>query len=184
MQMKLPVFLAAAALLFWGWQTRFWPFALPMAVAVAASTFMRKRVTLTVREFARLWDVTLVFLVGAVIYNRQTLSISGAVIAFLQWLPILLFLFMAAFFFSSSARVPHSTFFFWWRGKGDGTERGLNPTYPYFAVCLLSASASGLRDSWFYPMAILLIACALALNRPRRLRPWFTLVLLVAVSCA
>ena len=95
MQVKSAIVLVAAALLFWGWQTGLFLFAVPMAGFAAASTLTRRRLALTPRELARVWDVTLALVIGAVIYNRQTLSASGAVIAFLQWLPILLFPFVA-----------------------------------------------------------------------------------------
>jgi hypothetical protein len=173
--------LVAAALLFWGWRTQLLPVAGPMALAVAGSPFVRRRLALTDRELARLWDFTLVLIIGALIYNRQTLSISGAVITFIQWLPILLFPFAAAFFFSTHARVPQSTFFFWWRGKRDAGEP-VNITYPYFGLCLLSASAGSARDGWFFPATVLLIAGALGVNRPRRIKPALALLVFVCVT--
>jgi protein-glutamine gamma-glutamyltransferase len=177
-------FLIAAALLFWGWQTRMFTFALPMAAVVVASAFTRKRLVFAPRDFARLWDLTLVLVMGAAIYNRQTLSISSAVIAFLQWLPILVFPFMAAFLFSNCARVPHSTFIFWWRSKTVKADRTINPLYPYFATCLLAASAGSVRDPWFYPVALLLIGAALLLHRWHRLRAAPTILLFLLVAGA
>jgi protein-glutamine gamma-glutamyltransferase len=184
-QVRAPRLLLAAALLFWGWQTRMLIFALPAAALLIASAFVRKRFAFTQREFARLWDLSLLVIVGAVIYNRQTLSVSGAVIAFLQWLPILLFPFTAAVLFSHSDRVPHSTFLFWWRTKTARTERAMNPVYPYFAVCLLAASAGSARDFWFYPMGVVLIAGALAIDRPSQpSRPVLAVILFLAVAAA
>jgi protein-glutamine gamma-glutamyltransferase len=177
-------FLVAAGLLFWGWQTRMFAFALPMAAVAVVSAFTRKRLVFTPREFARLWDLTLVLVMGAAIYNRQTLPVSSAVIAFLQWLPILLFPFVAAFLFSNSARVPHSTFVFWWRSKTTKADRTINPVYPYFATCLLAASASSARDPWFYPGALLLIAAALLLHRWHRLRTVSAALLFLLVAGA
>lgn len=185
MQVRAQRFLIPAALLFWGWQTQMLIFALPMAASLIASAFVRKRLAFAPREFARLWDLTLLLAVGAAIYNRQTLSVSGAVIAFLQWLPMLLFPFMAAVLFSDSHRVPHSTFLFWWRSKTARTERALNPVHPYFAVCLLAASAGSARDFWFYPMAVVLVAGALARHKPpQRSKPALTLLLFLAVAVA
>jgi transglutaminase-like putative cysteine protease len=178
-----PRFLIAAALLFWGWQTRIFAFALPMAAVVIASAFARHRFTFTGREFARLWDFTILLVVGAAIYNRQTLSVSGAVITFLQWLPIVLFPFTAAFLFSNARRVPHSTFLFWWRKKTNASERELNPSYPYFAICFVAASAGSARDAWFYPAAVILIAAALA-SHHRRARSVLALVLFICVTAA
>jgi hypothetical protein len=182
MQMKSAMVLVAAALLFWGWRTQLLPMAGAMALTVAASPFVRRRLELGKRELARLWDFTLVLIIGALIYNRQTMSISGAVITFIQWLPILLFPFIAAFFYSAHDRVPHSTFFFWWRGQQDSGEPGINLTYPYFGLCLLSASAGSARDGWFFPGAVLLMGGALAMNRPRRVRRTFALLAFVGVT--
>ena len=184
MQVRAPRYLIAGALLFWGWQTRMLVFALPLAALVIASGFVRKRFAFAPREFARLWDLTTLLLVGAAIYNRQTLPVSGAAIAFLQWLPILLFPFTAAVLFSHGSRVPHSTFLFWWRSKAARTERELNPVYPYFAVCLLAASAGSVRDFWFYPMAVVLVAGALAFHRPQRSKPGLALLLFLAIAAA
>jgi len=184
MQISALQFLMAAALLFWGWQTRLLTFALPMAAVVTASAFTRQRLVFTARELARLWDLTMVFVIGAAIYNRQTLSVSGAVIAFLQWLPMLLFPFMAALLFSHSRRVPHSTFVFWWRSKTAQTDRMINPLYPYFATCLFAASASSVRNAWFYSAAVVLIAAALLLHRRRRLNTVRAALLFVLVAVA
>lgn len=184
MQVAAPRFLIAAALFLWGWQTQMFVFALPMAALAIGSAFVRRRLAFTTREFARLWDLTVTLVIGAAIYNRQTLSVSGAVIAFLQWLPILLFPFTAAFLFSNSTRLPHSTFLFWWRSKTAAVERGLNPTFPYFGLCVLAASASSARAVWFYPGAVLLIAAALAAHKPRRARPALSIILFLSVAGA
>jgi protein-glutamine gamma-glutamyltransferase len=176
--------LVVAALLLWGWQTKlFWP-AAAMAAVFGGSTWVRARVAFGPREWARLWDVTLLLLAGTALYQRQTSSVSGAVLSFLQWLPMLLFPFTASVLFSSSPRVADSTFIFWWRRKPHRRSRSIDPLYPYFAICLLAASAGGTRDSWFYPVSTLLIFSALWLNRPRRLRPAATLLLLAIAGAA
>lgn len=185
MQVNASRLLVATSVLFWGWMTGMWVFALPMAGLVVASVFVRRRLAFTPREFARLWDVTLVLLVGAAIYNRQTLSVSAALISFLQWLPILLFAFTIALFFSREQSVPRSTFVFWWRSNSTriAAGRNLDPMYPYFAVCLLAASAGG-RDRMFYPVAAVLIAAAIAINRGSRGRAAPVALLLVVVAAA
>ena len=181
MEMKPRLFLVAA-LIFWGVQTGFAWVALCLAALVVASGVVKHPPSFTHREFARLWDMTLLVLVGAAVYQRQTGSVSGAVLSFLQWLPMLLFPMTAAFLFSQSDGLPYSTFVFWWRGRPKSDQRILDITYGYFGICLLSASAGATRGMWFYPVATVLIVAALWTNRPHRLGAATTLALLIAVA--
>jgi xanthine/uracil permease len=107
---KPKLLLLAGALVFWGLQTGFAWVALFLAAIVVAPGLVKHHLSFTHREFARLWDVTLLTLVGAALYHRQMSSISGAVLSFLQWLPMLLFPITAAFLFSRDDRLPYSTF--------------------------------------------------------------------------
>ncbi|MGH8526900.1 MAG: DUF3488 domain-containing protein, partial [Gammaproteobacteria bacterium] len=184
MPMNPKILLLAATLVFWGLQTGFHWVSLFLAGTVLASGLVKHHLSFTQREFARLWDVTLLVLVGAAIYQRQTSSISGAVLSFLQWLPMLLFLMTAAFLFSHTNQVPFSTFVFWWRGREKRDDRTLDLSYGYLGICLLSASAGTTRGAWFYPAATGIIAVALLLNRPRRLHGATTFVLLAVVAGA
>ena len=184
MEISPRLLLLAGALVFWGLQTRFVWVALFLTAIFLASGVMKYRLSFTHREFSRLWDVTLLVLVGAAVYHRQTSSVSGSVLSFLQWLPILLFPMTAVFLFGYADKLPYSTFVFWWRGREKGGQRMLDITYGYFGICLLSASAGAARGTWFYPAATVLIAAALWTNRPRRLRATSTLALLVAVGGA
>jgi transglutaminase-like putative cysteine protease len=176
--------LLAGALVFWGLQTGLVWVAVVLAAIVVAAGVVKHHLSFTHREFARLWDVTLLVLVGAAVYQRQTGSVSGSVLSFLQWLPMLLFPMTAAFLFSHTDKLPSSTFVFWWRGRAKSEQRMVDITYAYFGLCLLSASAGAARRAWFYPAATALIAAALWANRPRRLRAATTLALLMAVGGA
>jgi protein-glutamine gamma-glutamyltransferase len=186
MEMKPRLFLIAGALVFWGLQTGFVWVALVLAAIVVAPSVVKHQLSFTDREFARLWDVTLLVLVGAAVYQRQTGSASGSVLSFLQWLPMLLFPMTAAFLLSQAERLPYSTFVFWWRRHEKSEQRMLDITYGYFGICLLSASAGSgaARGTWFYPVSTVLIAAALWANRPRRLGAVTTLALLMAVAGA
>ncbi|MCI0744976.1 MAG: transglutaminase-like domain-containing protein [Verrucomicrobia subdivision 3 bacterium] len=174
--------IVAAALLLWGWRVRLLPLAGPMAVVVLFSALAPWRLVFGPREFARLWDLTIVLIVAAGIYQRQTSSVSAGVLGFLQWLPILFYPFVGAFFYSTHPRLPRGTFLFWWRKNPPHTERGLDVTYPYLSLCLLSASAASTWDRWFYPSATVVIVAAIWANKPRRVRPALAMPLLVLVA--
>src|SRR5687768_10454199 len=104
MQIKSIIWVVAAALVLWGWETHLLAFGTAMAAVLVAPEFTRKRLALMQRELARLWDVTILIAIAAAVYNRQTTGISMAVFTFLQWLPILFFPFVAAAVFSGSPR--------------------------------------------------------------------------------
>jgi transglutaminase-like putative cysteine protease len=174
--------LVAGALVFWGLQAQFLWLSAVLAALVVGSRLIKGHLSFTEREFARLWDVTVLVLVGAAVYQRQTSSISGAVLSFLQWLPILCFPLMAALAFSDVGKLPYSTFVFWWRGRDK--SKALDFTYVYFAICVLAASASANRTAWFYAVATGLIGAGLWLNRPRRIGARPTLALLAATGAA
>jgi transglutaminase-like putative cysteine protease len=184
MEMKPRLLLPGGALVFWGLQSGLVWVGLSLAAIVVAASVVKPQLSLTHREFARLWDVTLLVLLGAAVYQRQTASVSGAVLSFLQWLPMLFFPMTGAFLFSHADRLPYSTFVFWWRGRDQGGHRTFDITWSYFGICLLSASAGATRSMWFYPGATLLIAAAVWANRPHGLRPATTLALLLAVAGA
>jgi len=90
-EIKPRLSLLAGALVFWGLQAGFVWVGLLLAAIVVAAGVVKHHLSLTHREFARLWDVTVLVLVGAAVYQRQTASVSGSVLSFLQWLPMLLF---------------------------------------------------------------------------------------------
>ena len=66
--MKTPVFLLGLALLFWGWQTGLWIFALPIALIIEFSNFTDSRWDLGDEEFQRVSNLSLVILLVLAVY--------------------------------------------------------------------------------------------------------------------
>jgi hypothetical protein len=66
------------------------------------------------------------------------------------------------------------------RATGEAVTAGarVNLSYPYFALCLLSAAAVNDRSGWFYPGLCVLLAWPLWVARPRRFSPllWVSLL--------
>jgi len=184
--MRTPPFLVGAALLFWGWQTGLLAWAAIMALGLEGARRLRWRWEFSATEFNRIWDATALLFLGAGIYNYNTDSITNAVLNTLQWLPIVFFPLVAAQAFSASPTIGRSTFFWLLRRKGqpDPAGSGINVAYPYFALCLLAASAANARDIRFYAGVCVLTGFALAVERPRRLPAWVGAVLFLAIAVA
>ena len=126
---RTPPFLLGATLLFWGWQTGFLILGALMAVALESSHFLKTRWEFSDDDFRRLWSLSTVLFLAALVYaftasegpadfkgffqnpNFYTQRSAGAasaktVSAWLRWLPMIFFLFVAAQAFSSRQAVP------------------------------------------------------------------------------
>jgi transglutaminase-like putative cysteine protease len=184
--MRTPPFLVGAALIFWGWQTGLLVWAAVMALGLEGARWLRWRWEFSATEFNRIWDVTAVLFLSAGIYNYKTDSITNAVLTTLQWLPIVFLPIVAAQAFSASPTIGRSTFFWLLRRKGqpDPAGSGINVAYPYFALCLLAASAANARDIRFYAGVCFLTGFALAAERPRRLPAWVSAAFFLAIAAA
>ncbi len=189
--MNPPPFLLLAVLLFWGWQSGLLLFGAIMGLVLESSRFIKARWDLTGEDFRRLWNFSVLLALTLVVYvfttNEESGGLNGllhssAVVAarnagisattFLRWLPMTMFLFVAAQRFSEHGAVPLSAISVLVRRRRKGsaeTERNVDVSYPYFIVCLFSAGIhpnTG-THSYFWGQAVL-IAWALWPLRSRR----------------
>jgi len=189
--MKTPPFLLLAVLVFWGWQSGLLLFGAIMGLVLESSRFIKARWDLTGEDFRRLWNFSTLLALTLVVYvfttNEEVGGLNGllhssAVVAarnagisattFLRWLPMTLFLFVAAQMFSERGAVPLSAISVLIRRRRKGSteaERNVDVSYPYFMVCLFSAGihTNEGTHSYFWGQAVLL-AWALWPLRSRR----------------
>ncbi|MGB7745933.1 MAG: transglutaminase domain-containing protein [Verrucomicrobiia bacterium] len=189
--MKPPPFLLLAALLFWGWQSGLLLYGAIMGLVLESSRFIKARWDLTGEDFRRLWNFSTLLALTLVVYVFTTneeggglnslLHVSAVVAArnagvsattFLRWLPMTMFLFVAAQRFSERGSVPLSAISLLMRLRrkgGSEAERNVDVSYAYFIVCLFSAGihTNAGTHSYFWGQAVL-IAWALWPLRSRR----------------
>ena len=105
--------------------------------------------------------------------NASTLTVD----ALIRWLPMIFFLFVVAQTFSPSNNVPLEAISFYLRsrmkkarkrGFALPVSRRIDVSYPYFALCLFSASGHPAQDDYFYYGLCVLILWALWPQRSRR----------------
>ena len=89
--MKTPVFLLGLAVLFWGWQTGLWIFAIPTALIIEYSNFTDTRWDLGDEEFKRASNLSLIILVVLAIYLGIATQSIYFIYKLIQWLPFILF---------------------------------------------------------------------------------------------
>ncbi|HXJ62081.1 MAG TPA: transglutaminase domain-containing protein [Verrucomicrobiae bacterium] len=118
--------------------------------------------------------------------RSETLAKSArSVIVFFQWIPLTLLPIVLAQAYSAEPRMDWSTFSWWLRrqrlqqsvgsssastGSSASTASGLNVLWPYFAACLLAASAANERSYKFTVGLACLVVWALWGCRPKRRR--------------
>jgi hypothetical protein len=206
--MKAPPFLLLAVLLFWGWESGLLVFGAVMGVVLESARVIKARWDLAAEDFRRILAFCILMALGLAVYAFTTNEGGGglnglmhafpvaaardtsvAATSFLRWLPMSLFLFIAAQMFSERQTVPLSaiSLIFRWRHRREGgaaAERNVNLSYPYFMVCLFSAGihTNAGTKSYFWGLCVLL-ACALWSLRSRRfsLAVWLA-ALLMAVA--
>ena len=152
--------LLLAALLFWGWQSGLLLFGAIMGLVLESARFIKARWDLTGEDFRRLWNFACCWRWRwwsmfspptrkrrierpASYFSRRGARNAGiSATTFLRWLPMTLFLFVAAQRFSEHGSVPLSAISLLVRRRQKGSaeaERNVNVSYPYFIVCLFSA---------------------------------------------
>jgi transglutaminase-like putative cysteine protease len=180
--MKPPALLLGAALIFWGWQTGLWLLAALMALIFEGSRFLRFRWDLSRDDFKRISDLCTILFVILLIYILVSDRSSYFILVLFKWLPIVLFPLLAAQAYSTSDRIDISTLFLFLRKKKQKEEKQnrttFNPTYPYFAICILSASAANARDIYFYIGMFGLLSLTFWFVRSKRFSPlhWICLI--------
>ena len=167
-----PPGLLGAALLFWGWQTGALVVGVVMAVLVEARHAVRSRWDLSRADFNRVSDLSAVLLVLVAVYQFVSTDAARAVLAILEWLPLILLGLVMCQIYSVAGTVDLSIFFWSLRRRAnerpDTPGRPVDLTYPYVALAILSASAANVRTGTFFAGATLLAGWALwEARRPR-----------------
>jgi protein-glutamine gamma-glutamyltransferase len=164
-----PPFLLLAVLLFWGWQSGLLLAGAVMGIILESARFVKARWELSEADLRRVLTFCTVLLLATAVYaftsNEEGGSLSGLIhgpaaarnatltsvrasSAFFRWLPMSLFLFMAAQSFGTREKIPWTaiSFFSYRRAQRERKSGhlpppggGLNISYPYFIVCLFSA---------------------------------------------
>ena len=159
--MTPPPLLLLATLLFWGWESNLLIAGAIMGVILEIPRWVKIRWDLSDEDLGRIWTfcILLTLALGVYLFSTDdsggfshfklgvngasavTASAAHAGTTTLRWLPMSLFLFLAAQQFSERGKIPLSVISWVFRRrlqKGLG-ETSFNMAYPYFMVCLFSA---------------------------------------------
>ncbi len=198
--MNTPPLLLGATLLFWGWQTGFMLPAAAMALVLEGAGLIKARWEFSDDDLSRIWTFCAVLFLAALVYafsandgvgnltglfqdanlrtQRRAVETGGrTAVAMIRWLPMTLFLFVAAQTYNTRDTVPLATISLILRrrlrrararGEASPETPAIAVAFPYFAVCLLAACATTERDRTFLPGFCVMVFWALWPYRSRR----------------
>ncbi len=177
---KLPPLFLGITILFWGWQTQLWFLAIPIALVIEGSSFVSWRWNLGMGEFRQAANFCALLLVSQILYLFFTEKSLQIIFTIFQWLPAVTFPLLVAQFYSTKNRVDARALFL---SSQKSEPIFCNLTYPYFALCLVAASAGNTRNIFFYLGLLTLSAIAIWFLRSPRFSPaLWALLLIIAAS--
>lgn len=186
--MNTPPFLLGATLLFWGWQAGFLWFGVAGAVVLEGSRLVRLRWDLSPTDLKRVIYLCDLLLIGGVVYVFLTAGRANLVDAFISLFratPLAVLPLIIAQAYSTANKIDISLLRLVVGKKPAGKDKPrklVDLSYPYFAICLLSASAANIRTPWFYAGFAVLLAWVLFVHRPKAFKPVTWVILLVCVG--
>lgn len=183
--MKTPTLLLSAALMFWGWQTELWLFAIPTAIILECSRFIQSRWDFSTDDFKRIANICFLILVGLTVYLLIANRSFYIVYTILQWLPIIFFPLIAAQIYAVNDTIYLTTLFLIFNDDQTGKQSNrfrINLNYPYFAISILAASNANTENISFYIGMFALSAIVLWLVRSPRFSPMIWLCLFLTAG--
>lgn len=170
--------LLAAALAFWGWQTRNGFASAGFALAMLLPALTQLRLELSERDQQRIADLTMILYVAVAASFIATDGLRLGVHDSLVWLPGVALPLMLAQTMSVEGRVPMSALFRYLRRQKARGETVRDPrvdlTGPYLALTLIAAGMANRDGHGYFIGVVLIVSAALIRIKPSRVgvAPW------------
>ncbi|MGJ8725043.1 MAG: transglutaminase-like domain-containing protein [Roseibacillus sp.] len=191
-----PRLLLGVTLLVWGALTNHGLMALGAALLIEGRNWLNWRWRFDLRGYSRAWILSLIALAGTVGFHSLNLSGPAAILAFIEWLPLIFLPLILAQQYGEAKAVPTSIFSVVARQRLKRERRlgkvipesRIHLGYPYFALTLLATAfpASGMKQQWQY-FAVMVALAAVAFyfanrTQQRRILPWIIMASLIAAA--
>lgn len=184
---RLPVPLAAAVLLYWGWQQQNLVLAAILAMVLSLVAVIPWRWPFERRDCHRVCDLSGLILAGFALLSFRDFGLALGFIRVLSWLPLLLFLLPLTQALRTPSMLPMASLFAGLRRRerDQALKRDYGEVdvgYPYLVACLLAAACSQ-EPGTSTAIATTLIVLALWLTRRRQYaHPFAAWMLAILIS--
>ncbi len=187
--MKLPPFLLAAAVMFWGWQCGQWWLAALVAAGLEAPRMLKLRLVFSFADLSRIANFCTLLLLAVFVYLFVSEGMTSAIIGIIKWMPMTILPLFLAIAYGGMQEVDLSVVSFALRPRGNDGRSNSHPAnlgYPYLALWALAASMMNRQGLGFYAGVLVLGAWTLWHFRPAGRSPqlWAGMFLLAALSGA
>ena len=195
----MPRFILGLTLLFWGWQTGLWIFAIPFALVVEAAPWWPSRWDFGDDDFKNIFNfcIMLFLIVGVYFFITSRNLETGYLFIRLQ--PIFFLLLLTTQLYSNRDRISILVFFPFLSGEQPAAvgvpfpstgnlstsaeaDLALDLRYGYFGLCLIAASAANTPGYGFYLGMVALVMGMLWPGRSRRRGGGYWLLLMVLAA--
>jgi hypothetical protein len=162
--------LCSLSLGLWGYQTGAWNLAIPMILALESRNFINRRWTISWEHFKLIHVLAAFIWLLSIFYipSSSPASISySASYHIIKCVPVGLFILILAQTYCTNFGDLYGFIF----NKGHDSNKNINLYYPYFGICLLSASVTGGNNFLFLSMTAGLVTLFLGSLRSQRFSP-------------
>jgi len=165
--MKISIALLAVALCAWGWLLKTWLATAVLLLSIAISQLSQWRWQITQQQFHRWGDLTMLLIIGLLLYGYQHQQDGLPIFRVLKWLPLLFAPVLLTQLFSSQQQIPLGTLFYSFRRRLQPATT-LDFTLPYTGLVLLSAGAANVQDNRYFVIVSVLFSVILWRYKPRQ----------------
>lgn len=182
--MKPPRFLLGLGLALWGSCADVLWLGVLLGVLVEVLLALNLRLGLETAEFNRVADLGTLLSIGAIGYFAATLGMSQGVLRAVIWLPATVVPVLLVQIVSETGHLRLRNLFYSLRKSVlPEADRPVNVAYPFFALCIVSASIAVSEYEMFLPVAALLVGYALFGVRARGRAHWaWALAMAIALA--
>jgi hypothetical protein len=180
--MNTPPLLVGAAIIFWGWQTGLLIIAVVIALVLEGSRYINIRFDFSREDINRFSDLSSIIIIGIFVYLLVLSRSAVAVLSLIKWMPLALLPLFISQVYGKKNEIDISALFLMYRRKNKPLETrpvNVNISYPYFALCIVSASTANSGTPDFYGSMFALVVWALWYIRQKRFSVILWLVLLL-----
>jgi len=183
--MKTLPFLLGTSIIFWGWQVQILFLASIMAIVVEGSSMILSKLTFSHSDIHRISDISAIVFLIMSIYFFILKGSTHTIFTMLQWMPVIFFPLLITQIYSTKKKMKIDALFWMLRNKNsEEKSKSIDLAYPYFVVCILSASIANIRTGGFYAGLLCLSGWALFSVRSKRysVLTWSILLIVAGFS--